>query len=283
MPIKPNWLRVPYFNNESSSFIQELLNELDLNTVCDEAHCPNRLECFSNKTATFMILGTNCTRKCTFCNINHDIPQPVDENEPTRIAEAVRRLDLKYVVITSVTRDDLPDGGSEHFSKVIRTIRNTSPETVIEVLIPDLTELKIITDQSPAVIGHNIETVASLYDYVRPEADYLRSLGVIIAIKQLDSNIRTKSGIMLGLGETNEEILQTFDDLLAAGCEFLTIGQYLSPSKAHYPVFEYIEPEVFMEYGKIAKEKGFYYVASSPFVRSSYKAADALKCGTPHI
>jgi len=276
MPKKPDWLRVPDFQNENSDYITALLNELELNTVCDEANCPNRIECFSNRTATFIILGTNCTRNCTFCNVNHGIPQPVDENEPVRIAEAIRRLGLKHVVITSVTRDDLAYGGSEHFSKVIRAIRNTSPETVVEVLIPDLTELKIITDQSPVVIGHNIETVASLYNDVRPEADYSRSLELISAIKRLDPSIRTKSGIMLGLGETHEEILKTFDDLLASGCEFLTIGQYLQPSKDHYPVFEYIKPEVFTEYGRIAKEKGFTHVASAPLVRSSYNAAKAL-------
>jgi len=275
MPTKPDWLRVPHLGNESSALMQKLLDELELNTVCEEANCPNRMECFSKKTATFMILGTACTRNCTFCNVNHGLPQPVDESEPTRIAEAVRRLELKYVVITSVTRDDLPDGGSGHFSKVIQAIRNTSQETVVEVLIPDLSGLKVITDQSPAVIGHNIETVASLYNHVRPEADYLRSLGVISEIKQLDPNIRTKSGIMLGLGEAYEEVLKTFDDLLAAGCELLTIGQYLSPSKEHYPVFDYIEPEIFFEYGNIAKEKGFSYVASAPLVRSSYNAAEA--------
>jgi lipoic acid synthetase len=273
---KPGWLRVPYFENESSGFTQSLLNELELNTVCDEANCPNRLECFSNKTATFMILGTSCTRNCGFCNVSHGIPQPVDENEPKRIAEAIRQLDLKYVVITSVTRDDLPDGGSGQFAKVIYTVKNTSPETAVEVLIPDLTQLKIITDQSPAVISHNIETVASLYKDVRPEADYFRSLGVLSEIKRLDPGIRTKSGIMLGLGETYEEVLKTFDDLLDVGCEFLTIGQYLNPSKEHYPVVEYIEPKVFTEYGRIAKEKGFCHVASAPFVRSSYNAAVAL-------
>ena len=276
MKKKPNWLRVPYYNNENSTFVTQLLKELDINTVCFEADCPNRAECFSNRIATFMILGTKCTRKCRFCNVSHRIPLPVDNNEPAKIAAAVERLGLKYVVITSVTRDDLPDGGAGHFADVIREIYKTVPETVVEALIPDLTDLKKITDESPAVISHNIETVESLYSSVRPDANYKHSLNVLRQIKQTDPEIRTKSGIMLGLGETRAEVIKTFDDLLETGCEFLTIGQYLRPSKNHYPVNEYIEPEVFKEYDEIAKKKGFRYVASAPFVRSSYNADKAL-------
>jgi len=274
---KPEWLRVPYFDNEKCVFITDLLKELKLNTVCIEANCPNQAECFAKKTATFMILGTNCTRKCTFCNVKYGTPLPIDDKEPERIAEAVKRLGLKYVVITSVTRDDLADGGAGHFAKVVRALHEAAPETIVELLIPDLQDLGKITGEFPNVISHNIETVESLYSSVRPEADYRRSLEVLTKIKQLNPDIHSKSGIMLGLGETHTEVLKTFDDLLRAGCEFLTIGQYLSPSKEHFPVIEYIEPSVFTEYGRIAKEKGFRYVASAPFVRSSYNAAMALE------
>jgi lipoic acid synthetase len=275
---KPDWLRVPYFNNDDSLFVTELIKELNLSTVCIEANCPNRAECFSKKTATFMILGSNCTRNCTFCNVRHGTPQPVNKDEPRRIADAVRQLELKYVVITSVTRDDLPDGGASFFAEVIEDIKKATPETAVEVLIPDLTQLEVIIDKKPEVINHNIETVESLYSVIRPEAEYKRSLNVLRNIKQLStqlgSSIRVKSGLMLGLGEKPTEVQKTFDDLLEHGCEILTIGQYLSPSKAHYPVVEYIEPQVFAEYEELAKEKGFRFVKSGPFVRSSYSAEE---------
>jgi len=273
---KPKWLRVPYHNNQNNSFVTNLLKELDLNTVCLEASCPNCAECFSNKTATFLILGKICTRDCSFCNVSYGTPQLVDEDEPQRIAGAVLKLDLQYVVLTSVTRDDLQDGGAGHFANVTAAIQRASPQTSIELLIPDLPALKTVTDGSPAVISHNIETVQSLYESVRPSAVYERSLNVLKSIKRLNPGIRTKSGLMLGLGETREEVLKTFDDLLYADCDFLTIGQYLSPSKNHYPVYEYIELKVFDEYAKIAEQKGFRYVASAPFVRSSYNAGKAL-------
>jgi len=273
---KPDWLRVPYYSDQSSSYITEMLDEMNLNTVCVEASCPNRSECFSNKTATFMVLGTNCTRKCMFCNVSFGIPQPIDRDEPSRIARAVKKLNLSYVVITSVTRDDLPDGGADHFANVIQAVHELSPKTAIEVLIPDLSDIIGIVNKSPTVISHNIETVKSLYEKVRPAADYFRSLSLIKKVKSLDANIRTKSGIMLGLGETRDEVLKTLDDLLEAECEFLTIGQYLAPSKNHYPVSEYIEPQVFTEYADIAYKKGFIFVASAPFVRSSYHADKAL-------
>jgi lipoic acid synthetase len=274
---KPDWLRVPYFDNDDSLFVTKLIKEFNLNTVCVEANCPNRAECFSKRTATFMILGSNCTRNCTFCNVSHGMPQAADKDEPRRIAEAVRLLGLKYVVITSVTRDDLPDGGAAHFAGVIEEIKKTAPGTAVEVLIPDLTSLDIITEKRPEVISHNIETVESLYSVIRPEADYKRSLNVLSNIKSLSESIRVKSGLMLGLGETRAEVLKTFDDLLEHGCEILTIGQYLSPSKAHYPVARYIEPVVFAEYEDIAKDKGFRFVKSGPFVRSSYNAEEAYR------
>jgi len=277
MKKKPVWLQVPYYDNEESKFITSIINELNLNTVCIEANCPNRGECFSKKTATFMILGTNCTRNCSFCNVSHGKPQPVDEEEPVRIAEAVLKLKLRYAVITSVTRDDLSDGGASHFANIVHAIHNTSPETIVETLIPDLAEIKILAGEKPAVISHNIETVKSLYAAVRSEADYNKSLEILHSVKQHDPYIRTKSGIMLGLGETHDEILETFDDLLNTGCEIITIGQYLPPSKKHYPVQAYIEPDIFTEYGAIAKQKGFRYAASAPFVRSSYKTEEAVR------
>jgi lipoic acid synthetase len=275
---KPDWLRVPYFDTEDGLFVTDLTKELNLNTVCIEANCPNRAECFSKKTATFMILGSNCTRNCTFCNVSHGTPLPVDKDEPRRVAAAVKKLGLKYVVITSVTRDDLPDGGTAHFAEVIEEIKRASPDTAVEVLIPDLAALEVIAEKKPEVISHNIETVESLYSVIRPKAGYKRSLNVLRNIKELcthlNTSIRVKSGLMLGLGETREEILKTFDDLLEHDCEILTIGQYLSPSKAHYPVKEYVEPTVFEEYEGIAKEKGFRFVKSGPFVRSSYNAEE---------
>jgi len=274
---KPDWLRVPYSENQNSIFVTQMLKELNLSTVCEEAKCPNRSECFSNKTVTIMILGSNCTRNCRFCNVSYGTPQPVDTDEPVRISAAIKKLGLRYAVITSVTRDDLPDGGAAHFANVIRMLREESPETVVEVLIPDLSVLKPITDESPAVISHNIETVKSLYKDVRPDADYYRSLDVLRKIKQLSPDILTKSGIMLGLGETRREVLETFDSLLETGCDCLTIGQYLSPSKKHYPVHKYIEPHIFADYADIARKKGFRYVASAPFVRSSYHASKALE------
>ena len=278
---KPDWLRVRYSDAENRETVEKILESLNLNTVCREAHCPNYLECFANKTATFIILGTNCTRNCRFCNVSYDTPSPIDLNEPENIATAVKELELQYVVVTSVTRDDLPDGGAGHFAKVIRAIKKHSPRAAIEVLIPDfggnLDALKIVTDAHPAVISHNMETVKSLYNDVRPEAEYKRSLDLLKSIKSFNNDIRSKSGIMVGLGETKEQVCELFDDLREVGCEFLTIGQYLAPTKAHFPIKEYIEPSQFDEYGKIAKAKGFEFVASAPLVRSSYHASEALK------
>jgi lipoic acid synthetase len=270
MPKKPDWLRVPYFDNDDSLLVAELIKELNLNTVCIEANCPNKAECFSKKTATFMILGSICTRNCSFCNVSHGTTQPADKDEPRRIAEAVRQLGLKYVVITSVTRDDLPDGGAAYFAEAIEEIKSVTPDTSVEVLIPDLSSLELIIDKKPDVISHNIETVESLHGIIRPEADYKRSLNVLRRVKDLSRTIKTKSGLMLGLGETRTEVQKTFDDLLEHGCEILTIGQYLSPGKSLYPVAEYIEPGIFEEYKNIAKDKGFRFVKSGTFVRSSY-------------
>jgi len=278
---KPDWLRVKHADNHPNmKTVESILGELGLNTVCREAACPNYMECFSRKTATLMILGTNCTRNCRFCNVRNGQPEPPDQSEPGNVARAVKELGLKYVVVTSVTRDDLPDGGAQHFANVVTAIKQIAPETAVEVLIPDfkgdLTALKKVTDAKPAVISHNMETVKSLYSEVRPEAQYDRSLSVLRNIKQLSSDIRSKSGIMVGLGETEAEVFELLTDLREAGCEFLTIGQYLAPSKQHYPVNEYIEPSMFQKYAEAARQKGFAFTASAPLVRSSYNAGEAL-------
>lgn len=278
---KPEWLKRTYKEDPNLKYVREMLSTLNLNTICDQAMCPNFVDCFSKKTATFMILGVNCTRNCRFCNVTNSDPQNIDANEPMRIAEAVSRLGLKYVVVTSVTRDDLPDGGAAHFAATIRAIHELNPNTAVEVLIPDLlgnkNALKLVTDANPEVISHNMETVKELYEQVRPQAIYERSLDVLKSIKELAPHIHSKTGIMLGLGENAEQVYQVMDDLRAVGCEFLTIGQYLAPSSAHYPIQEYITPEQFDHYGEVAKEKGFDFVASAPFVRSSYNAAEALE------
>lgn len=280
MERKPEWLRISVQIDENYYHVRKLLKKHHLNTVCDEARCPNENECFRKKTATFMILGKQCTRNCRFCAVGKKEPEPLNENEPLNVAAAVSDLGLKYVVITSVTRDDLPDGGALHFADTIRKIKEMNPGTSIEVLVPDfkgdLSALKMVADASPDVIGHNMETVPSLYQSVRPMAVYERSLTVIENIKKLDRKIISKSGIMLGLGETETEVLRLFSDLLTAGCDILTIGQYLAPTKEHYPVSEYIKPEVFEAYKKKAEQLGFLYCASSPFTRSSYLAEEGF-------
>ena len=281
MTRKPDWLRVRYYENSNIETVGSILSDFNLNTVCREANCPNCSECFSRKTATFLILGTNCTRNCRFCNVRNGLPCALDIDEPKNVALATSKLGLKYVVVTSVTRDDLPDGGAGHFAKTITEIRLAAPETVIEVLIPDLggniDALKAVTDAAPDVISHNMETVKPLYPDVRPEARYDRSLLILKNIKCLDPGIRSKSGFMVGLGETKEQVIKLLDDLREASCEILTIGQYLAPSKMHYPVKEYIEPALFEEYGDIARNKGFDFVASAPLVRSSYHADEAIR------
>ena len=279
MERKPEWLRKKRADDPNVETVEKLISELGLNTVCREAMCPNYGECFSSLTATFMILGRNCTRNCRFCNVTSAEPSPVDTEEPLNVARGTSRLGLRYAVITSVTRDDLPDGGAAHFAETIKAIRAESPNTAIEVLIPDFRgdydALKTVADAGPDVISHNMETVAALYAEVRPEAEYNRSLELLGRIKKLNAAIRSKSGIMVGLGETREQVLELFGDLRKQGCELLTIGQYLAPSKLHHPVVEYVLPDTFEEYGNAAGEMGFAFVASAPFVRSSYKAGEA--------
>ncbi|MDR2164013.1 MAG: lipoyl synthase [Clostridiales Family XIII bacterium] len=282
---KPEWLRKRFSLDEDTEFTGGVLEDLRLNTVCREAMCPNYTDCFSRRTATFMILGTNCTRDCAFCNVAHGEPSGVDADEPARVGEAVARLGLKYVVVTSVTRDDLPDGGAGQFAGVIRSIRERSPGTAVEVLVPDfggsLEALRTVASAAPDVISHNMETVKELYQAVRPGADYGRSLELIRRIPEsaadsTGSRLRSKSGFMVGFGETRAQVYALMDDLLEVGCEFLTIGQYLAPSRAHHRVVEYVTPGTFDEYADAARAKGFAYVASAPFVRSSYRAGEAL-------
>lgn len=276
---KPEWLKIKYHRNENRGDVEEILRKLSLHTVCEEANCPNIGECFNKKTATFMILGKYCTRNCTFCNVKKNTPQSLDLQEPFHIAEAVKKWQLKYIVITSVTRDDLLDGGAGHFANVIKAIRDINEDVLIEVLIPDFggnsDSLLKVVKAGPDVINHNIETVPRLYPEVRPMASYGRSLEVLANVKIMDNGILTKSGIMLGLGENHEEVINVFKDLRKKDCDFLTIGQYLAPSKHHHPVIKYYHPDNFENYRKLALETGFKSVASAPLVRSSYNA-DAM-------
>ncbi|HBC95845.1 MAG TPA: lipoyl synthase [Clostridium sp.] len=278
---KPDWLKIKIRGGESSGEVKNILKKYSLNTVCREANCPNRMECFSRKRATFMILGKNCTRNCTFCNVNKAKPERVDEREPLNIARAIDRLGLRHAVITSVTRDDLEDGGAYHFARVIEEIKKLKKNITIEVLIPDFKgdrcALKKVVDAKPDVINHNVETAPRLYKDVRPMAIYERSLNLLNDVKELDGSIFTKSGFMLGLGEEREDVIGLLKDLRKVDCDIVTIGQYLAPSSKHHPVEEYVHPSVFEEYRKIGLELGFKYVASSPLVRSSYRAEEALK------
>jgi len=279
---KPEWLKIPIRRGGNLAFVEDLLQDSTLNTVCKEANCPNRMECYSNKTATFMIMGSTCTRGCRFCNVEGGTPQCLDKEEPKTLALAVKALGLKFAVVTSVTRDDLEDGGASHFAEVIKEVHSLDPPVGIEVLIPDFRgrkeSLEQVVQAGPEIINHNIETVPSLYSSVRPEADYLQSLQVLARVKDMTSRIHTKSGLMLGLGEEEEDVLAVLKDLREAGCDFLTMGQYLSPSKKHLPVKKYISPDTFDYYRERALEMGFKAAACAPFVRSSYNAAAMLEC-----
>ncbi len=279
---KPGWLKIKVQKTKEMAEVETILGNLSLNTVCNEANCPNKMECFCNKTATFMILGKICTRNCTFCNVSKAIPTPVDREEPAHVAEAVKKLGLKHVVITSVTRDDIPDGGAGHFAEVINRVRSVNGDVIIEVLLPDFKGdedalLKVVRAK-PDVINHNVETVPRLYPEVRPMAVYERSIRLLGNVRAMDGSIRTKSGIMLGLGEKKEEVIKVFEDLRSVDCDFLTVGQYLAPSKKHHAVVEYIHPDEFERYREIALNMGFKYVASGPLVRSSYQAEKAFMC-----
>jgi len=279
MKRKPEWMRVRLSSTAHLNKVKNLLDSYQLNTVCEAANCPNRLECFGSKTATFMILGKECTRHCKFCNVTSNPPEEVMKNEPQNVAKAISELGLKHAVITSVTRDDLKDEGAEHFYQTVIEIRKLNPKTSIEVLTPDFNGkrelLNRVIDSNPDVFNHNIETVRSLYESVRPEADYDQSLEVIRIIKDINPKMTTKSGIMLGLGETEDQVIQTLSDLRDAGCDIVTIGQYMQPSKEHIEMVEYIHPDMFKKYEGVAYELGFLAVASSPLVRSSYKALES--------
>jgi lipoic acid synthetase len=273
---KPRWLRRRLPSGPNYERLRHLIKDQRLTTVCQAAMCPNQFECFAKGTATFMILGERCTRNCRFCAVEQGAAGPPDPEEPTRVAEAVAALGLRYSVITSVTRDDLADGGAAHFAATIRAIRERNPQTLIEVLIPDLQgdrlALQIVLASSPDVLNHNLETVARLYPQVRPEAHYQRSLEVLRQSKILAPGMVTKSGIMVGLGETADERCQLFNDLRQADCDILTVGQYLQPSKAHLAVARFIPPEEFETIAATALALGFSAVAAGPFVRSSYQA-----------
>ena len=273
---KPVWIRSKLSDSKEFFLTKTVVNQNNLVTVCQEANCPNITECWSKRHATFMIMGDTCTRACAFCDVKTGVPGNLDPLEPVKIAEAVKKLNLKHVVITSVDRDDLDDGGSEHFYDVINQTRKSNPNTTIEVLTPDFLRkgeaYKKVIDAKPDVFNHNIETVPSLYLKVRPGSRYFASLELLKNTKKIDKNIFTKSGIMVGLGETRDEILQVMDDLRAADVDFITIGQYLQPSTKHFPLDRYYTPKEFDDLGTIAKAKGFLLVSSSPLTRSSYHA-----------
>jgi len=276
---KPPWLKKSLPKGGDYQKVRNLLSRAKLHTVCQEANCPNMFECFSKSTATFMILGSVCTRNCRFCNISQKTPIPVDRDEPMRVAKAAKDLKLKYIVLTSVTRDDLDDGGAFQFANTIKAIKSTISDTIkIEVLIPDFQgnfkALKIVIDSKPDVLNHNIETVPSLYPTARPEANYQQSLDLFKNVKSIDSSMPVKSGIMVGLGETMEELEQTMKDLYNNCCDIITIGQYLQPTKNHLKVKTYYSPEEFKIIKDKARQIGFKKIASGPFVRSSYNASD---------
>ena len=278
---KPNWIRSKLLNSKEFFITKSVINQNNLVKVCQEANCPNITECWSKRHATFMIMGDTCTRACGFCDVKTGKPDKLDPFEPYKISNAVKKLNLKHVVITSVDRDDLPDGGSQHFFEVIKTTQKNNPNTSIEVLTPDFLRkgeaYKKVLEANPDVFNHNIETVPSLYRKVRPGARYFGSLELLKNSKQINKNVFTKSGLMVGLGETKDEILQVMDDLISADVDFLTIGQYLQPSPKHFPLVRYYHPDEFNELEQQAKAKGFLLVSSSPMTRSSYHADEDFK------
>jgi lipoic acid synthetase len=278
---KPDWLKRRLPTGETFNQVRELIEAGKLHTVCQEARCPNIWECYSHRTATFLIMGERCTRNCRFCSVAPGPAEALDPQEPARVAEAVEHMGLQYVVVTSVTRDDLPDGGAGHFAATIHEIRRRLPGVEIEVLIPDLqgdrAALETVLHARPDVLNHNIETVPRLYPRVRPQADYRRSLALLRRAGEIAPGVPTKSGLMLGLGERPEEVRQTLQDLRAAGCRILTLGQYLQPSPEHLPVETYVPPDAFESWRRAALDMGFSEVASAPFVRSSYHAKESFQ------
>jgi len=281
IPRKPDWIRVRLSNSSVYNSTKEIVKSNNLHTVCEEAACPNISECWSKKHATFMIMGDTCTRACAFCNVKTGLPNKLDKEEPSRVAMATKSLSLNHVVITSVDRDDLSDGGADHFYKTIIEIRKNNPTTTIEILTPDFLRkgdaFKKVVDAKPDVFNHNIETVPSNYLKVRPGSRYFQSINLLKEVKSYDKKIFTKSGLMLGLGENEDELYQVMDDLRCANVDFLTLGQYLQPTNKHYPIKKFVTPDEFKKYEKVAYSKGFLLVSSSPMTRSSYHAGDDFK------
>jgi len=274
----PEWFKQKIPRAGETSKMVRLLSELKLHTVCEGAHCPNMGLCFSHGTASFMIMGEICTRNCTFCAVGKGFPAPLDPEEPEYLTEAVKKLSLSYVVITCVTRDDLADGGARHFARTVEVLHGQMPELKVEVLVSDfkgnIESVRAVVRSGPDVFSHNLETVPRLYAEVRPMADYRRSLDVLKITRELNSGTITKSALMLGLGETRDEVIGVMRDLRRSGCDLLTLGQYLSPSSRHHPVVRFVTPEEFAEYEKVGLEQGFRGVASAPLVRSSFKARE---------
>jgi lipoyl synthase len=273
---KPDWIRVRAPNHPIYHETRELMRANRLVTVCEEAACPNIGECWSQRHATMMIMGDTCTRACSFCNVRTGVPNPLESDEPNRVADAVARLGLRHIVITSVDRDDLPDGGAAHFAAVIRAIRAAAPDTTIEILTPDFLRkpgaVEVVVEARPDVFNHNLETVPRLYPSIRPGARYFQSLRLLDEVKRLDPGIFTKSGLMVGLGEQRPEIMQVMDDLRVADVDFLTLGQYLQPTVKHAAVAEFVTPDAFADYAGLARAKGFLLVSATPLTRSSYHA-----------
>ena len=278
---RPDWLRIRTSGSANNNPVNEIVSAHGLHTVCSSAHCPNQADCFRRGTTTFMILGNNCTRNCTFCAVNKGEPEMVDPGEPERVAGAVHQLGLTHAVITSVTRDDLADGGASHFAATVTAIRNRNQDVTVEILVPDFSSdanaLKTVLDSSPDILNHNVETIARLYPEVRPMASYQRSLQLLALSKELRPDIFTKSGLMLGLGETLDKVVSLIRDLREVDCDFLTIGQYLSPSAKHHPVCRYVAPEEFDRLREIALQLGFRQAFAAPLVRSSFHAGELFQ------
>ncbi len=278
---RPDWLKVRAPSGENYEELRQLMRSKSLHTVCEEARCPNMGECWAHRTATFMILGSVCTRSCGFCAVATGRPMAVDWEEPRHVAEATKQMGLRHVVVTSVNRDEMPDGGATAFAATIRWIKRLNPETSIEVLTPDfkgnMDALRVVMDAKPSIFNHNVETIARLYKRVRPQAIYQRSLEVLAKAKEMQPQIPTKSGFMLGLGEERDEVIQLLRDMRAHNIDIVTIGQYLRPSFDHLPIERYVTPAEFSEYRKLGKEMGFRHVESGPLVRSSYHAWDQAK------
>ncbi|MFW5984763.1 MAG: lipoyl synthase [Halanaerobiaceae bacterium] len=277
----PQWLQNKHKKTQNIIDTQKLLQSVELDTVCRQARCPNRDECYGTGTATFLILGSRCTRSCAFCAVEHGEPRGLDEEEPQKLARAVRELELEHVVITSVTRDDLPLGGARQFANCLKVLSGLERNITTEVLTPDFQfkkeALRLVVSQKPDIYNHNIETVPRLYSRVRPEADYERSLAVLEYIKEINQKQKTKSGLMVGLGEEQAEVIAVMEDLREIDCDFLTIGQYLQPTNEHLPVEKFVKPEMFDRYEQWGKELGFEYIKAGPLVRSSYQAEEMAK------